>query len=286
MRPKAVLVLACLILLKSVATKISRQPASKKVIEINQQHELGYITDNERYRLVIKNWLEIDQEIQELVDQQFGDYRTSLNLIVDSKARGTVNLGQIKRMIASIGAINDTSGRTLELPVKSNYFAGLPILEYFVAARGARKSLVDVALLTAESGHLTRRLVFVAQEVITVADSKEIVDPGFSIFREDCRRMDTTLAARIINRYAAEDMVVDDQVVVESGQLIDKEAAAKIEASELRWSQNYERFINARRFTAFQLKVTALIWPTVSWSSATSPLVSLPPKASVSQALN
>ena len=205
----------------------------KKVVDINQQYELGYITDSERYRLVVKNWLQIDQAIQELVNQQFNDHKTSLNLIVDSKARGGVNLGQIKRMIASIGAINDTSGRTLELPVKSNYFAGLPILEYFVAARGARKSLVDTALLTAESGHLTRRLVFVAQEVITVADDEEIIDPGFSVFREDCRQMDILLADRLTNRYAAEEVMVEGQRVVQAGGLITKEAAAQIQASDL-----------------------------------------------------
>ena len=205
----------------------------KKVVDINQQYEFGYITDDERYRLVVKNWLQIDREIQELVNQQFNNSVTSLNLIVDSKARGGVNLGQIKRMVASIGAVNDTSGRTLELPVKSNYFAGLPILEYFVAARGARKALINIPLLVSESGHLTRRLVFVAQEVITVADDEALSDPGFSIFREDCRQMDVLLADRLRNRYAAEDIVIEGQTVLKSGDLITREVAEQIQASDL-----------------------------------------------------
>lgn len=210
-----------------------QQQGIEKVVEINQQHEMGYLTNDERYRLVVRNWFQIDQQIQELVDDQFDRQITSLNLMVDSKARGTVNLGQIKRMLASVGAISDTSGRTLELSVRSNYFAGLPILEYFVAARGGRKSLVDVALRTAESGHLTRRLVFVAQEVVTVAGDDDFPDPGFAVLREDCRHMGADLADRLTHRYAAEDFVVEGEVVTAAGDLITRVAAERIQASEL-----------------------------------------------------
>ena len=205
----------------------------EKAIQINHQFKEGLINDRERYRLVVKNWFEVDDKIQKLVDEQFVGVESSFALIVDSKARGTVSLGQIKRMMVSFGVMNDSSGRALELPINSNLFKGLPVLEYFVAARGGRKSLIDVALSTADSGHLTRRLVYVAQDVITIKDNPKVVDPGFEILRSDALEMASSLYKRLVNRYAAEDIELDGQIVVKKGELITKAAGEVIENSDL-----------------------------------------------------
>ena len=203
-----------------------------KAVQIDDQFKQGLITDKERYRLIVQSWFEVDKKIQVLVDHQFIEQKSSYKLIVDSKARGSVNLGQIKRMMVSFGVMNDTSGKALELSINSNLFDGLPILEYFVAARGARKSLIDVALSTADSGHLTRRLVYVAQDVITVKDDSETVDPGFEVLRSDSLDMGTTLYKRLVNRYSAEDVKIDGQMIVKKGELISKQVAQVIEDSE------------------------------------------------------
>ena len=210
------------------------QQGTANVIQINQQYKQGLITHQERYRLIIDNWFNVDKQIQSLVDEQFNQQTDStLNLIIDSKARSGVNLGQIKRMMASIGVMNDTSGRALELSVNSNYCDGLPILEYFTAARGARKSLVDVALSTSDSGHLTRRLVYVAQDIVTIADDADQVDTGFAIYRADCDAININFAKRLANRYAASDVKIKQQVVVKQGELITSAVAQQIEDSDI-----------------------------------------------------
>ena len=204
-----------------------------RTVKINEQYLQGLITDAERYRLTVENWFDVDKAIQALVDEQFPKQKTSFSLIVESKAQGKINIGQIKKIMASLGVVNDTSGRPLELSINSNLYIGLPVLEYFVSARGARKSLIDVALSTADSGHLTRRLVYVSQGVITVDDDPKQVDPGFEVLRSDSEEMGTSLYKRLINRFAAEDIKLDGKVLVPSGELITKEAAQVIEESNL-----------------------------------------------------
>ena len=204
-----------------------------KAVQIHQQFEQGLITYKERRRLIVQNWFEVDKKIQALVDEQFGQHESSISLFVDSESRSRINLGQIKRMMASYGVMNDTSGKPLELSINSNLFDGLPILEYFVAARGARKSLIDVALSTADSGHLTRRLVYVAQDVITVRDDPKQIDLGFEVLKSDSVEMGTTLQKRLTNRYIAEDIKLNGQLLIKKGELIGKEIAEAIEASDL-----------------------------------------------------
>ena len=156
---------------------VAQAAGTEKVDEINRYRASGHITEDERYRLVIKTWSEVDKQVHDLVADQFGHDPTSLKVIVDSEARGKINNNQIKHMMAMIGIQSDTTGKPLELPINSSYFGGLNGLEYFVAARGGRKSLVDVALSTADSGYLTRRLVYVAQDLFTI-DSEPDQDYG------------------------------------------------------------------------------------------------------------
>ena len=205
----------------------------EKAVAIRRQYDEGLITNAERYRLIIQNWFAINEEIQQLVDEQFKNHDNAFTLIVNSKARGTINLGQIKRMMIAFGVMNDSSGRALELSVNGNLFKGLPALEYFIAARGGRKGLIDVALSTADSGHLTRRLVYVAQDVVTVKDNPEVEDAGFEVLRADTEEMGSTMVRRLVNRYAAEDIKISGQTLVKAGELISKEAAEAVEASDL-----------------------------------------------------
>ncbi|MYB40324.1 DNA-directed RNA polymerase subunit beta' [Candidatus Saccharibacteria bacterium] len=205
----------------------------EKAVAVRQQYENGLITNAERYRLTVQNWFTVNERIQQLVDEQFAGHESAFTMIVNSKARGSVNLGTVKRMCVSFGVMNDSLGRALELSINGNLFDGLPTLEYFVGARGARKGLIDVALSTADSGHLTRRLVYVAQDVITVKDGTEESDPGFEILRTDAEEMGSSMARRLVNRYAAEDIRLAGETLVKAGEPIGKEAAEQVEASEL-----------------------------------------------------
>ena len=213
--------------------KTTQEEGILKTVQINEQYLQGLITDAERHRLTVQNWFDVDKRIQVLVDDQFPEQETPFTLIVKSKAQGKINLGQIKKIMASLGVVNDTSGRPLELSINSNLYIGLPILEYFVSARGARKNLIDVALSTADSGHLTRRLVYVAQGVITVKDDPEQIDPGFEVLRSDAELMGTTFYKRLINRYAAEDIKLDNKVLIRRGEPITKETAEAIDESNI-----------------------------------------------------
>ncbi|MCY4089037.1 MAG: DNA-directed RNA polymerase subunit beta' [Candidatus Saccharibacteria bacterium] len=211
-----------------------QQQGIAKVMQINQQHQLGYITDSEKYRLITQNWFDIDQEIEQIARKQFISHKDSaLMMIVDSEARGGVNIRQIKQLMVSVGVTNDASGQPLELSINSNYFDGLPTLEYFISTRGSRKSLIDVALSTADSGYLSRRLVYVAQDVITVDDDPQLVDPGFEIFRSDCQEIDASFGQRLVHRYSAEDLQINDDLQIKIGQLITKQIAQTIEDSDI-----------------------------------------------------
>ena len=205
---------------------------TEKVDEINRYRASGHITEDERYRLVIKTWSEVDKKVHDLVAEQFGHDPTSLKVIVDSEARGKINTNQIKHMMAMIGIQSDTTGKALELPINSSYFGGLNSLEYFVAARGGRKSLVDVALSTADSGYLTRRLVYVAQDLFTI-DSEPEKDYGFNLTRADSERIGVSFAQRLIGRCSAGEVSLGKQKILERGQLITKALAEQIEASDL-----------------------------------------------------
>jgi DNA-directed RNA polymerase subunit beta' len=192
--------------------------------KISHQYGEGLITNDERYRLTIDNWMDTDSEIQQMLEKQFAGQDTSMSLVVLSGSRGSI--GQVKMTVGTVGIQVDTTGKAIELPIKSNYKSGLSPLEYFTAARGARKGLIDTALKTADSGYLTRRLVDVSQDVFTVDD--EANDPGFSKFRADAKEIDVSYASRLIGRYAAENVTG----YVKKGELITEEIASAIEKDE------------------------------------------------------
>jgi len=135
----------------------------QKVIAIEQQYRRGFITDDERYRLVVKEWEKTTKDVTDALTDTLSEYNPVF-MMANSGARGSMN--QIRQLAGMRGLIANTAGRTIEIPIKANFREGLTVLEYFVSSRGARKGLADTALRTADSGYLTRRLVDVSQDVI------------------------------------------------------------------------------------------------------------------------
>ena len=137
--------------------------AEQQVAQIDQYFKRGYITNDERYRLVVEQWEQTTKEVTDALQGNLDQYNT-IYMMADSGARGSMN--QIRQLAGMRGLMADTSGRTIEIPVKANFREGLSVLEYFISSRGARKGLTDTALRTADSGYLTRRLVDVSQDMI------------------------------------------------------------------------------------------------------------------------
>lgn len=195
-----------------------------RATEISKQYEAGFITEDERYRLTVETWMDTDTAVQDALAEQFKGEDNTMSIAVSSGARG--NISQMKNSVGMLGVMVDTTGRSIELPVRSNYKQGLTPLEYFTATRGTRKALIDIALRTADSGYLTRRLVDVAQDVFTVDTEAE--DLGFPVYRSDSETIGVTLGSRLEGRFAAES--VNKHVKV--GELITKEIADAINADE------------------------------------------------------
>jgi DNA-directed RNA polymerase subunit beta' len=196
----------------------------KKTAEISDQYEQGFITEEERYRLTVENWMKADNDVQDTLSAQFVKEDSSMSIAVNSGARG--NIGQVKTAVGLLGVVTDATGKAVELPIKNNYKGGLTPLEYFTATRGARKGMIDTALKTADSGYLTRRLVDVSQDVFTT--DEDIIDPGFAIYRSGAKEIGVSYGSRLAGRYAAEDVAKH----VKKGDLISSEIANAIDADE------------------------------------------------------
>ncbi len=135
----------------------------KKVLDIEKMYKRGFITNDERYRLVITEWERATNEVADALKGGLEEYNP-INIMATSGARGS--MAQIRQLAGMRGLLANTSGQVIEIPIKANYREGLSVLEYFISSRGARKGLADTALRTADSGYLTRRMVDVSQEVI------------------------------------------------------------------------------------------------------------------------
>ena len=135
----------------------------QKVIAIEDQYKRGFITDDERYRLVVREWEKTTKDVTDALTNSLSEFNP-IYMMANSGARGSMN--QIRQLAGMRGLMASTSGKTIEIPIKSNFREGLSVLEYFISSRGARKGLADTALRTADSGYLTRRLVDVSQDVI------------------------------------------------------------------------------------------------------------------------
>ena len=195
-----------------------------KTALIQQQYNDGLVTDEERYKLTIANWRDIDKKISEFLQGKLSEMDTDIAVMVNSGARG--NISNIKLASAEIGIMVDINNNEIELPVKSSYKKGLNTLESFIATRGARQGQVSTALRTADSGYLTRRLVDVSQDVFTTDEEAE--DPGFTVYKYETELSGIEFSARIAGRYTAEAI----PGYLEADQLISNEVAKQIEADE------------------------------------------------------
>ena len=135
----------------------------KEVVNIERQYRRGFITDDERYRLVVSEWEKTTKEVTDALTNVLDEYNP-IYMMANSGARGSMN--QIRQLAGMRGLMANTSGKTIEIPIKSNFREGLSVVEYFISTRGARKGMADTALRTADSGYLTRRMVDVCQDVI------------------------------------------------------------------------------------------------------------------------
>ena len=195
-----------------------------KTALIQQQYNDGLVTDDERYKLTIANWRDIDKRISEFLAGKLSEMDTDIAVMVNSGARG--NISNIKLASAEIGIMVDINNNEIELPVKSSYKKGLNTLESFIATRGARQGQVSTALRTADSGYLTRRLVDVSQDVFTT--DEEAYDPGFTVYKNESELSGISFVARISGRYTAEAV----PGYLEADELITKEMAEQIDADE------------------------------------------------------
>jgi len=189
---------------------------------ISEQFEQGFLTDDERHRLTVDNWTNIETKVQNMLSEQMVGQDTSMAIAINSGARG--NVGQLKNAVGILGVQQDAAGNVIELPVKSGYVEGLSPLEYFTGTRGTRKALIDIALKTADAGYLTRRLVDVAQDVFTIPEDS--ADPGFAMRRADAEYIGVSYASRLSGRFSAEAV----KGHVKRHELITHEIAEKIEA--------------------------------------------------------
>ena len=205
------------------------EEGEKKASAISDQYDQGLITDEERYRLTVNAWREVDENAQNKLVDAYQGVDTGISIAMISGARGSIS--QIKQVSGMKGMVVDAVGREVELPIRNNYKKGLTPIEYFVDTRGSRKGLIDTALRTADSGYLTRRMVDVAQDVFTVEE--DAFDPGLLMNRADTEELGMNFGVRISGRFAAEDVKVDGKTVVKEGDLITEEIANTIDASNV-----------------------------------------------------
>ena len=204
--------------------------AEDKVLQIQEEYEDGFLSDDQRYGKVLETWNECTDKVTEELQAGLTP-DNPIFMMADSGARGSI--AQIRQLAGMRGLIANTAGQTIEIPIRANYRQGLNILEYFISSRGARKGLADTALRTADSGYLTRRLVDVSQEVVVrehdcgthdgieisaITQGKEMIEP---------------LEDRIVGRYLCDDLLdpVTGEVMVSKDKLIDEKDVAKIEAA-------------------------------------------------------
>ncbi|HIU41677.1 MAG TPA: DNA-directed RNA polymerase subunit beta' [Candidatus Egerieicola faecale] len=203
--------------------------AEDKVLQIQEEYEDGFLSDDQRYGKVLETWNDCTDKVTEELQAGLTP-DNPIFMMADSGARGSI--AQIRQLAGMRGLIANTAGQTIEIPIRANYRQGLNILEYFISSRGARKGLADTALRTADSGYLTRRLVDVSQEVVVrehdcgthdgieisaITQGKEMIEP---------------LEDRIVGRYLCDDLLdpVTGEVMVSKDKLIDEKDVAKIEA--------------------------------------------------------
>ena len=201
--------------------------SEKQVEEVWKQYKRGLITEDERYSSIIKIWEKATNDVTDAMKDNF-DELNPIYMMAQSGARG--NMNQLRQIAGMRGLMANTSGKAVEIPIRSCFREGLDVLEYFISSHGARKGLADTALRTADSGYLTRRLVDVAQDIIVrehdcgTTEGIEIEDI------KDGNQIIEKLHERLIGRYALHDIVnpTTGELIVDNDTLITPDIADKI----------------------------------------------------------
>ena len=201
--------------------------AQKSVDTISKHFMRGELSEEERYNSVVKLWGETTDKVTEALNASFSTYNP-IKIMADSGARGSMT--QMRQLAGMRGLMFSTSGKTMEIPIKSNFREGLNITEYFMGARSSRKSLSDTALRTADSGYLTRRLVDVAQEVIIREEKCDTTKGAWVNEILDGKNVLEPLTDRIVGRYTMGPVIHPEtgEVIVEDDVMISDEMAAAI----------------------------------------------------------
>jgi DNA-directed RNA polymerase subunit beta' len=197
--------------------------ADRQIGEIEEQFNLGLITDEERYGQAVSVWRETTEKVQEVIQRRLEEYG-GVYIMAVSGAKG--NISQISQMAGMRGLMSDPAGRIIELPIRSSFREGLSVLEYFISTHGARKGLADTALRTADSGYLTRRLIDVSQDVIIVEEDCGTT-AGIWVGEPSEKGLFESLSERIVGRWAAADLAdpKTGEIIVERGNEVTEEVA-------------------------------------------------------------
>ena len=201
--------------------------AEERIDKVTRSYRRGLLTDEERYRHVIGIWSEISNKVTDALMANLSQLNP-IYMMANSGARGSVN--QIRQLAAMRGLMADTSGRTIEIPIRSNFREGLTVLEYFISTHGARKGLTDTALRTADSGYLTRRLVDVSQDVIVREEDCGTRDGIIVRDTRDGNEIIEPLADRLEGRTVTEDIInpKTGEIIVRENETINAEQTKQI----------------------------------------------------------
>ena len=205
------------------------EEAGERVAIIENQYNRGLITEGEKYDSTITVWMETTDKITDIISQTLDRYG-GIYMMATSGAKG--NISQIRQMAGMRGLMTDPAGKIIDFPIRSGLREGLTVLEYFISTHGARKGLADTALRTSDSGYLTRRLIDVAQDVITREDDCGTTD-GLWISEPQEKELLPTFSERIIGRLAASKLVdpKSGEVIVDRDEEINEETADRIIAA-------------------------------------------------------
>ena len=201
--------------------------ADEDIAEITQEYEYGYISGEEKSKRVISIWNKATDDVTTALKANLDKYNP-IFMMADSGARGSIS--QIRQLAGMRGLIANTSGTTIEIPIRANYREGLNILEYFISSRGARKGLADTALRTADSGYLTRRLVDVSQDVI-IREDDCCADDGIEVYEiKNGNEMIEPLSERLVGRFLVNDLRDKEtgEIIVSKNKLMTEADAKKI----------------------------------------------------------
>ncbi|MDE7261469.1 MAG: DNA-directed RNA polymerase subunit beta', partial [Oscillospiraceae bacterium] len=201
----------------------------QRVVDIENEYKMGFMTNDERYRAVVSEWDKTTKNVSDVLQKSL-DQLNPIYIMATSGARGSMK--QINQLAGMRGLMANTAGRTIEIPIKSNFREGLSVLEYFISSRGARKGMADTALRTADSGYLTRRLVDVSQEVIIREDDCG-VDSGITVEEiSENGQVIEKFAERLRGRFPVHDVVDPEtgEVLCSADRMMDEEDARLLES--------------------------------------------------------